>query len=199
MSAASGRGVFDGNVKVNRLAQKTDAQQLSRNLLLVPRAQVNVKPNLQVTVWADYVQSCLRHRMPAWRVVKYPAVAATYALDPSLLHTRLPARLPALNHGSSFPTLCRSSSTTSSVLPRNRYAAHSHSPHLAVLFSRPTCRSLPTTSSARTAARCPTLKRRSSSTSGEHQTENYQKCDPGILPGRCGYLAALAASAMSPV
>lgn len=48
MSSASGRGVFDGNVKVNRLAQKTDAQQLSRNLLLVPRAQVNVKPNLQV-------------------------------------------------------------------------------------------------------------------------------------------------------
>ena len=47
MAAASGRGVFDGNVKVNRLAQKTDAQQLSRNLLLVPRAMVNVKPNLQ--------------------------------------------------------------------------------------------------------------------------------------------------------
>jgi Fe-S cluster assembly protein SufD len=40
--------VFDGNVRVNRLAQKTDAQQLSRNLLLVPRATVNVKPNLQV-------------------------------------------------------------------------------------------------------------------------------------------------------
>jgi Fe-S cluster assembly protein SufD len=48
VSAASGRGVFDGSVKVNRLAQKTDAQQLSRNLLLVPRATVNVKPNLQV-------------------------------------------------------------------------------------------------------------------------------------------------------
>lgn len=48
VSSASGRGVFDGNVKVNRLAQKTDAQQLSRNLLLVPRAQVNVKPNLQI-------------------------------------------------------------------------------------------------------------------------------------------------------
>ena len=47
MSAASGRGVFDGNVRVGRLAQKTDAQQLSRNLLLVPRATVNVKPNLQ--------------------------------------------------------------------------------------------------------------------------------------------------------
>ncbi len=29
-------------------AQKTDAGQLSRNLLLVPRATVNVKPNLQI-------------------------------------------------------------------------------------------------------------------------------------------------------
>lgn len=48
VSSASGKGVFDGNVKVNRLAQKTDAQQLSRNLLLVPRATVNVKPNLQI-------------------------------------------------------------------------------------------------------------------------------------------------------
>lgn len=45
---SSARGVFDGNVKVNKLAQKTDAQQLSRNLLLVPRATVNVKPNLQI-------------------------------------------------------------------------------------------------------------------------------------------------------
>jgi Fe-S cluster assembly protein SufD len=34
--------------KVNRMAQKTDAGQLSRNLLLVPRATVNVKPNLQI-------------------------------------------------------------------------------------------------------------------------------------------------------
>jgi hypothetical protein len=48
VSHASGRAVFDGNVKVNRYAQKTDAGQLSRNLLLVPRATVNVKPNLQV-------------------------------------------------------------------------------------------------------------------------------------------------------
>ncbi|GAB4814356.1 hypothetical protein N2152v2_001402 [Parachlorella kessleri] len=48
VSHSSGRGVFDGNVKVNRLAQKTDAQQLSRNLLLAPRATVNVKPNLQI-------------------------------------------------------------------------------------------------------------------------------------------------------
>eukprot|EP01024_Parvocaulis_polyphysoides_P029476 TRINITY_DN26596_c0_g2_i5.p1 TRINITY_DN26596_c0_g2~~TRINITY_DN26596_c0_g2_i5.p1 ORF type:complete len:487 (-),score=83.24 TRINITY_DN26596_c0_g2_i5:264-1724(-) len=45
---SSGRGVFDGNVKVERKAQKTDAQQLSRNLLLVPKATVNVKPNLQI-------------------------------------------------------------------------------------------------------------------------------------------------------
>jgi Fe-S cluster assembly protein SufD len=48
VAAASGRGVFDGNVQVNRLAQKTDAKQLSRNLLLVPKATVNVKPNLQI-------------------------------------------------------------------------------------------------------------------------------------------------------
>lgn len=34
--------------QVNKLAQKTDAKQLSRNLLLVPLATVNVKPNLQV-------------------------------------------------------------------------------------------------------------------------------------------------------
>lgn len=44
----SARGVFDGNVKVNKLAQQTDAGQLSRNLLLVPRATVSVKPNLQI-------------------------------------------------------------------------------------------------------------------------------------------------------
>ncbi|KAI8464572.1 MAG: iron-sulfur cluster assembly protein [Monoraphidium minutum] len=48
VSHATGRGVFDGNVKVNRMAQKTDAGQLSRNLLLVPRATVNIKPNLQI-------------------------------------------------------------------------------------------------------------------------------------------------------
>lgn len=35
-------------LQVNRLAQKTDAGQLSRNLLLVPKATVNVKPNLQI-------------------------------------------------------------------------------------------------------------------------------------------------------
>lgn len=45
---SSARGVFDGNVQVNRMAQRTDAGQLSRNLLLAPRATVNVKPNLQI-------------------------------------------------------------------------------------------------------------------------------------------------------
>ena len=48
VTSSSGRGVFDGNVRVGRYAQRTDAGQLSRNLLLAPRATVNVKPNLQV-------------------------------------------------------------------------------------------------------------------------------------------------------
>jgi Fe-S cluster assembly protein SufD len=48
VSHSTGRGVFDGNVRVNKLAQHTDAGQLSRNLLLVPKATVNVKPNLQI-------------------------------------------------------------------------------------------------------------------------------------------------------
>ncbi|XP_065881061.1 protein ABCI7, chloroplastic [Euphorbia lathyris] len=43
-----GQAVFDGNVKVNRYAQKTDAGQLTRSLLLEPRATVNLKPNLQI-------------------------------------------------------------------------------------------------------------------------------------------------------
>ncbi len=46
--AESSKGVFDGNVRVNKMAQRTDAGQLSRNLLLAPRATVNVKPNLQI-------------------------------------------------------------------------------------------------------------------------------------------------------
>jgi Fe-S cluster assembly protein SufD len=45
---ASGRGVFDGNVRVEKAAQQTDAKQLSRSLLLVPKATTNVKPNLQI-------------------------------------------------------------------------------------------------------------------------------------------------------
>ncbi|MED6167704.1 hypothetical protein PIB30_005329 [Stylosanthes scabra] len=45
---SKGQAVFDGNIKVNRYAQKTDAGQLTRSLLLEPRASVNVKPNLQI-------------------------------------------------------------------------------------------------------------------------------------------------------
>ncbi|KAK9804290.1 hypothetical protein WJX72_005085 [[Myrmecia] bisecta] len=48
VAASSARGVFDGNVKVERAAQQTDAGQLSRNLLLAEKATVNVKPNLQI-------------------------------------------------------------------------------------------------------------------------------------------------------
>lgn len=45
---SQGQAVFDGNVQVNREAQQTDAGQLTRSLLLEPRATVNVKPNLQI-------------------------------------------------------------------------------------------------------------------------------------------------------
>ncbi|KAJ8552700.1 hypothetical protein K7X08_020093 [Anisodus acutangulus] len=45
---SSGQAVFDGNVQVNRYAQQTNAGQLTRSLLLEPRATVNVKPNLQI-------------------------------------------------------------------------------------------------------------------------------------------------------
>ncbi|KAL5550913.1 hypothetical protein UlMin_001089 [Ulmus minor] len=48
VSHSQGQAVFDGNVKVNRYAQQTDAGQLTRSLLLEPRATVNVKPNLQI-------------------------------------------------------------------------------------------------------------------------------------------------------
>ncbi|PRQ24134.1 putative SUF system FeS cluster assembly, SufBD [Rosa chinensis] len=48
VSHSEGKAVFDGNVKVNRYAQQTDGGQLTRSLLLAPRATVNVKPNLQI-------------------------------------------------------------------------------------------------------------------------------------------------------
>ncbi|KAG1361243.1 protein ABCI7, chloroplastic [Cocos nucifera] len=48
VSHSSGQAVFDGNIKVNRFAQQTDAGQLTRTLLLAPRATANVKPNLQI-------------------------------------------------------------------------------------------------------------------------------------------------------
>ncbi|OVA08949.1 SUF system FeS cluster assembly [Macleaya cordata] len=43
-----GQVVFDGNVELIRPAQETDANQLSRSLLLEPGATVNVVPNLQI-------------------------------------------------------------------------------------------------------------------------------------------------------
>lgn len=48
VAASEARGVFDGRVRVGRRAQRTDAGQLSRSLLLAPRATVHAKPNLQI-------------------------------------------------------------------------------------------------------------------------------------------------------
>eukprot|EP00747_Dinoflagellata_sp_TGD_P144307 gnl/TRDRNA2_/TRDRNA2_176477_c0_seq2.p1 gnl/TRDRNA2_/TRDRNA2_176477_c0~~gnl/TRDRNA2_/TRDRNA2_176477_c0_seq2.p1 ORF type:complete len:456 (+),score=-27.87 gnl/TRDRNA2_/TRDRNA2_176477_c0_seq2:68-1435(+) len=48
VTSSSGRGVFDGNFELNQKAAKTDACQLSRNLLVNPKGTVNVKPNLQI-------------------------------------------------------------------------------------------------------------------------------------------------------
>ncbi|KAJ4806061.1 NON-INTRINSIC ABC protein 6 [Rhynchospora pubera] len=45
---SAGRAVFDGNIRVNRFAQNTDAGQQTRSLLLAPKALVTVKPNLQI-------------------------------------------------------------------------------------------------------------------------------------------------------
>ncbi len=49
-----GRGVFNGKVKVHAAAQKTDARQLSRNLLLSPNAEIDTKPELEI--YADDVK-----------------------------------------------------------------------------------------------------------------------------------------------
>lgn len=43
-----GRGVFNGKVKVHQDAQKTDARQLSRNLLLSANAEIDTKPELEI-------------------------------------------------------------------------------------------------------------------------------------------------------
>ena len=43
-----GRSVFNGAVQVPRLAQRTDAAQLSRNLLLSERARIDTKPELEI-------------------------------------------------------------------------------------------------------------------------------------------------------
>jgi Fe-S cluster assembly protein SufD len=43
-----GRGVFNGKVKVHPNAQRIDARQLSRNLLLSPTAEIDTKPELEI-------------------------------------------------------------------------------------------------------------------------------------------------------
>lgn len=42
------RGVFNGKVKVHPNAQRIDAKQLSRNLLLSPTAEIDTKPELEI-------------------------------------------------------------------------------------------------------------------------------------------------------
>jgi len=49
-----GHSVFNGRVVVPRVAQQTDASQLSRNLLLTTRARIDTKPQLEIV--ADNVQ-----------------------------------------------------------------------------------------------------------------------------------------------
>jgi Fe-S cluster assembly protein SufD len=46
--------IFNGKVSVPKLAQMTDAAQLSRNLLLSPKARIDTKPQLEIT--ADNVK-----------------------------------------------------------------------------------------------------------------------------------------------
>lgn len=48
------RGVFNGKVLVDRLAQKTDAKQTNRNLLLTDQARADTKPQLEI--FADDVK-----------------------------------------------------------------------------------------------------------------------------------------------
>ena len=50
----NGRAVFNGKVVVHKSAQKTDAQQSNRNLLLSKRAEVDTKPELEI--YADDVK-----------------------------------------------------------------------------------------------------------------------------------------------
>lgn len=48
IAAGRGRGIFDARVVVQPGAQKTDARQSSRNLLLSPHAEIDVKPQLEI-------------------------------------------------------------------------------------------------------------------------------------------------------
>ncbi|MFM7675550.1 MAG: Fe-S cluster assembly protein SufD [Synechococcus sp.] len=48
LADGQGRSVFNGAVRVPREAQRTDASQLSRNLLLSDRARIDTKPELEI-------------------------------------------------------------------------------------------------------------------------------------------------------
>ena len=48
------RGVFQGRIEVERIAQKTDGYQMSQALLLSPEAEIDCKPELQI--YADDVK-----------------------------------------------------------------------------------------------------------------------------------------------
>jgi Fe-S cluster assembly protein SufD len=48
------RGVFNGKILVRQDAQKTDAKQTNKTLLLSPGAQINTKPQLEI--YADDVK-----------------------------------------------------------------------------------------------------------------------------------------------
>lgn len=54
IAEGKGRGVFNGKVLVHPGAQKTDARQSSRNLLLSPTAEIDAKPELEI--YADDVK-----------------------------------------------------------------------------------------------------------------------------------------------
>lgn len=52
--AGKARGVFQGKIEVDRVAQKTDGYQMSQALLLSPEAEMDIKPELQI--FADDVK-----------------------------------------------------------------------------------------------------------------------------------------------
>ena len=52
--ADSARGVFQGRIEVDRIAQKTDGYQMTQALLLSPGAEMDIKPELQI--FADDVK-----------------------------------------------------------------------------------------------------------------------------------------------
>lgn len=54
LADAHGRGVFGGKVVVHRDAQRTDAQQSSRNLLLAENGEIDTRPELEI--YADDVK-----------------------------------------------------------------------------------------------------------------------------------------------